>query len=212
MMKLVHASSIRAQWYLSRALSRRSAHRAVPVALACAGLLVVGCGGGERQDKDEPTGNYKVEIVQAKFPGGQSLAKRSALVIAVKNVDSKTIPNAAVTVNSFDQRKNDPSLADPRRPLFVVNKGPRGGDTAYVGTWALGPLKPGQVKVFRWDVTAVKAGPYNLRYKVAAGLDGKAQAVLAGGGKPSGEFRGEVSNKAPKASVAEDGSVVTSDG
>jgi hypothetical protein len=181
--------------------------------LACASLFASGCGGGgERQDKDEPSGDYKVEIVQAKFPDGQSLAKRSELVIAVKNVDTKTIPNASVTVNSFDQRKNDPNLADPSRPLFVVNRGPRGGDTAYVGTWALGPLKPGQVKIFRWDVTAVKAGAYNVRYAVAAGLDGKAKAVLAGGGKPTGEFRGEVSNKAPKARVADDGSVVTSEG
>jgi hypothetical protein len=210
-MKLVHASGNPVQWYLSRGLTRKSAHRAVPVALAFAGLFAAGCGGGgERQDKSEPSGSYKVEIVQAKFPDGQSLAKRSQLVIAVKNVDTKTIPNAAVTVNSFDQRSNDPNLADPRRPLFVLNRGPRGGDTAYVGTWALGPLRPGQVRTFRWDVTAVKAGPYNLRYRVAAGLNGRAKAVLASGGKPSGAFTGTVSDKAPKARVADDGSVVTS--
>jgi hypothetical protein len=209
-MKLVHASAYRSRWYLSAALSRRNPSRAASIALACAGLIVSGCGGGgERQDKNEPSGDFKVEIVQAKFPDSQSLAKRSEMVIAVKNVDSKTIPNAAVTVNSFDQRSNDPNLADPSRPLFVLNKGPRGGDTAYVGTWALGPLKPGQVKTFTWDVTAVKAGPYKLRYKVAAGLAGKARAVLASGEKPSGEFTGEISNKAPKARVDDNGNVVT---
>jgi hypothetical protein len=181
-------------------------------AIAC-GLLVAGCGGGgTRQDADEPSGTFKVQVVEAKFPDKQSLAKRSKMLITVKNVDTRTIPNVAVTVKSFDQTKNDPTLADPRRPQFVVNTGPAGGDTAYVGTSALGPLKPGETKTFKWDVTAVTAGKYSLKYAVAAGLDGKARAVLAGGGRPSGEFTGVVSNKAPDAKVADDGkTVVTSD-
>jgi hypothetical protein len=106
-------------------------------AIAC-GLVVAGCGGGgTRQDADEPSGTFKVQVVDAKFPGKQSLAKRSRMEITVKNVDTRTIPNVAVTVKSFDQTKNDPTLADPRRPQFVVNTGPAGGDTAYVGTSAL---------------------------------------------------------------------------
>jgi hypothetical protein len=174
---------------------------------------VAGCGGGgPRQDAGEPSGSYKIEVVQAKFPDKQSLAARSQMVIAVKNVDTKTIPNIAVTVKSFDQRATDPNLADPRRPLFVLNTGPRGGDTAYVGTSALGALKPGQTKIFKWDVTAVKAGPYTLRYAVSAGLNGKAKAVLAGGGVPRGAFTGSISNKAPQARVADDGTTVVKSG
>jgi hypothetical protein len=185
--------------------------RLIPAALACA-VFVTGCGGGERQDADEPDGTYKIQVVEAKFPNRQALAKRSTMSITVKNVDSKTIPNVAVTVKSFDQTKNDPSLADPRRPQFIVNRGPAGGDTAYVGTSALGPLKPGETKTFKWDVTAVVAGKYALKYAVAAGLDGKAKAVLAGGGAPKGEFTGLISNKAPDTKVADDGkTVVTSD-
>jgi hypothetical protein len=189
---------------------RRSA--AVIAALGC-GLVVAGCGGGgPRQDANEPSGTYKVQVVEAKFPDKQSLAKRSTMTITIKNVDTRTIPNVAVTVKSFDQTKNDPTLADPRRPQFIVNTGPSGGDTAYVGTSALGPLKPGQTKTFKWDVTAVVAGKYSLKYAIAAGLNGKARAVLAGGGRPSGEFTGTVSNKAPDSKVADDGkTVVTSD-
>jgi hypothetical protein len=206
-MKLVQ--SLPGQRYHSAALTSR---RLISAVLACA-VVVAGCGGGgERQDADETAGNYKVQVVEAKFPDHQSLAKRSTMTITVKNVDSKTIPNVAVTVKSFDQTKNDPTLADPRRPQFVVNRGPAGGDTAYVGTSALGPLKPGETKTFKWDVTAVVAGKYNLKYAVAAGLDGKAKAVLAGGGPPRGEFSGTVSGKAPQAKVADDGkTVVTSD-
>jgi len=170
---------------------------------------VSGCGsGGPRQDADEPSGDYRVQVTEAKFPSSQSLAKRSVMKITVKNVDTKTIPNVAVTVKSFDQRKNDPTLADPTRPQFIVNTGPSGGDTAYVGTSALGPLKPGESKTFRWDVTAVEAGPYDVKYAVAAGLDGKAKAVLAGGGIPKGAFRGRISSKAPQAHVADDGTTV----
>ncbi len=200
------------RWYFSAALLRRALLLAV--AIPATVLVAVGCGGGgPRQDANEPSGNFKVQVVEAKFANKQSLAKRSTMIITVKNVDTKTIPNVAVTVKSFDQTRNDPSLADPRRPQFVVNTGPSGGDTAYVGTSALGPLKPGDTKTFKWDVTAVVAGKYTLKYAVAAGLNGKARAVLAGGGKPSGEFTGSISAKAPQAKVADDGhTVVTSGG
>src|SRR3954451_23759826 len=206
-MKLVQPC--RQHLYDSAALSSRAL---VIPALATA-LLVAGCGSsGPRQDANEPSGDFKVQVVEAKFPSKQSLAKRSKMIITIKNVDNKTIPNVAVTVKSVDQRKSDPNLADPRRPQFILNAGPRGGDTAYVGTSALGPLKPGQTKTFQWDVTAAVAGKYSLKYAVAAGLNGKAKAVLAGGGIPTGEFTGTVSSKAPQATVADDGKTVVTSG
>ena len=184
--------------------------------------VVAGCGGGERQDANEPEGTYKVEVTRADFPGSQKLAKSSKLEIVVKNVDSKTIPNIAVTVHGFDQRVNESDLADPRRPVFVVNgspqeigglpesraDAPRGGDTAYVDTWALGELKPGQVRTFEWSVTAVEAGPYHLSYEVSAGLDGKAKAVTTAGQRVAGVFTGTITNKPPNARVADDGHTI----
>jgi hypothetical protein len=205
MEELVHSASTFSNFPPALIGGTRS-RAVVSCALAAA---VAGCGGGgKRQDAGEPSGQFSVAVVQAKFPAKQTLAKRSQMVIAVKNVDTKTIPNVAVTVKSFDQRRDDPNLADPSRPIFVVNRGPSGGDTAYVGTSALGPLKPGETKVFRWDVTAVRAGKYNLTYSVAAGLNGKAKAVLSGGGRPSGAFAGEISDKAPSAHVADDGKTI----
>ena len=109
------------------------------------------------------------------------------------------------------------------RPQFVVNgkfkkfgniedaqaKTPNGIENpAYVDTWSLGPLAPGESKRFRWDVTAVKAGPYQLRYTVAAGLDGKARAVDADGEAPQGIFSGTVSDKAPQTKIAADGKTI----
>jgi hypothetical protein len=188
-------------------------NRRVGIAALACGLLVAGCGGGgQRQDANEQSGKFKVQVVAAKFPSQQALAKHSVMAITVKNVDQKTIPNIAVTVKSFDIRKNDPTLADPRRPQFIVNTGPRGGDTSYVGTSALGPLKPGEAKTFKWDVTAVVAGKYSLKWLVAAGLNGKAKAVLESGGQPGGEFTGVVGQKVPQTKVADDGHTIVTTG
>ena len=163
-------------------------------------LLVSACG-GKRQDANEPSGNFKVEVVKASFPDNQKLAKRSVMEIQVKNVDSKTIPDISVTVNSFDRRENDPQLADTSRPTFIVNTGPGGGETANQSTSALGPLRPGQTKTFKWSVTAVHAGPYKVSYEISAGLYGKARAVDSAGAAPHGTFSGTISNAPPDSRV-----------
>jgi hypothetical protein len=202
---------VRPQWYIQPRVEARGVHGgrlAAAIAAPLALLAFAGCGGGERQDANEPSGDFKVQVVKADFPAKQALAQRSDMVISVRNVDSKTIPNVAVTVKSFEYAVNDPTLADPERPIFVVNKPPRGGDTAYVDTYALGELKPGRTASFHWSVTAVRPGPFKITFRVAAGLNGKARAVLSQGGAPGGTFTGNVSQKAPNTKVADDGKTV----
>lgn len=194
--------------------------RRVKLATALLGAVALGsCGGGERQDANEPVGRFPVSVVRAEFPTAQKLAKRSQMEIVVRNTGRRAVPNVAVTVRGFDERLQGRGLADPERPVFVINgepkeigsfpeskdAAPEGGETAYVDTWALGRLRPGQRKSFRWSVTAVEAGAFRLSYEVAAGLDGKARAVAAGGGIPRGQFRGTVSDEAPESRVADDG-------
>jgi hypothetical protein len=181
-------------------------------AVIAAAFLIAGCGGGESQDADEPEGDFRVEVVNASFPEEQKLAKRSTMEITLKNVDQRTIPNVAVTVKSFDRKKEDEDLADPSRPVFVVNRGPQGGETAFVDTYALGPLRAGEEKTFSWNVTAVQAGPYKLDWSVAAGLHGKAKAVDADGrGAPRGTFSGRIDDEPPDTRVADDGRTVVPD-
>ncbi len=207
------------RWYVPPALRGRIAFFLSAAALAA----LAGCGGGESQDANEPEGDYKVEVVKASFPSEQKLAKRSQLVIVVRNADSKKIPDISVTMNGLDYRKDDPELADQKRPQFVINGRfkkfgniedaqaltPNGVENpAYVNTWSLGPLEPGESKRFRWDVTAVKAGPYSLDYTVSAGLDGKAKAVDANGEAPQGTFTGDVSDAAPQTKIAADGHTI----
>jgi hypothetical protein len=216
-------------WYVRPALEGRRAQgpraprRTVAAALVClAPVGLAACGGGTRQDADEPKGKFQVEVSRASFPVTQKLAKRSNLVVAVRNSGDKTIPDLAVTVDGFSTRANDPELADPNRPIFVINGVPRQiggfpesqeaaplGVTAYVNTWTLGRLRAGKERVFRWSVTAVKAGHFKIRYTVAAGLNGKAKAIDATTGKaPTGSFTGTVSDKAPTTRVADDGHTI----
>ena len=187
-------------------------------------MTLAACGSEARQDENEPKGDFKVAVTRASFPEQQKLAKRSNLVITVRNTGDKTIPDLAVTVTGFDRRVANPDLADPNRPIFVVNgkpetiggfpeakeAAPGGGETAFVNTWALGKVKAGDQKTFKWTVTAVKAGPFHIRYVVAAGLQGKAKAVDSAGGRPVGSFSGTVSNTPPQSRVADDGHTVIS--
>jgi hypothetical protein len=190
---------------------------AVGAALCGAALVLAGCGGGERQDADEPKGSFKVDVVEASFPADQQVAQRSTMRVRVKNADTKDIPNVALTVETqsrrpggapgaFSQSVDDPRLADNERPVWIVDSGPEGGDTAYTNTWALGRLRPGQTRTFEWKVTAVEPGNYTIDYEVAPGLDGRAK--LASGSKRGGSFRVRVSDEPVDSRVTDDGEVV----
>lgn len=171
------------------------------ISISAVALGVVGCGGEARQDANEPSGTFTVDVAKASFPRKQQLATPEKMVIAVKNTGQQTVPDVAVTVDSFDERSDEPGLADPSRPVWVVDAGPVGGTTAYTNTWALNALKPGETRTFTWNVTPVVAGRYKLRYTVAAGLNGKAKAARAGGGAVTGSFPVQVSKTPEQARV-----------
>jgi hypothetical protein len=203
--------------------ARRKRFRGGIALAGVAGLVALGgCGGGTRQDENEPEGNFPVEVVSATFPEKQKLAQTSELVITVRNSGQDTIPNIAATVQGLNYRSTQPDLSDPERPRFALegiqrqiggfpeakDASPAGCDTAYVNTWACGPLRPGAETTLVWRVTPVKAGPYDVSWRLAAGLNGKAKAVAAGGGAPTGSFSGNVSRAAPKVRIANDGKTV----
>lgn len=193
--------------------------------LGLCGLLAAGaagCGGGERQDANEADASYEVAVVDATFPERQRLAEKSDLAITVRNDADETIPNIAVTLKGLDRRSDNPNLQDPSRPVFVIAgdpaeiggyeevklAAPDGGQTALVDTWALGKLEPGARRTFRWRLTAVHPGPFELTYAVAAGLGGKAKAVGPGDAQPKGSFKGTISSAAPISRIGADGRTV----
>jgi hypothetical protein len=173
----------------------------VGTAGALVALLASGCGGGQRQDAKEPSGTFNVDVVRDSFPLTQHIAQQSRLQIQVRNSGNRTIPNVAVTVKGLSVRDPQPGLADPNRAVWIIDAGPRGGDTAYTGTWALGALRPGTSRTFEWKVTPTKPGVYDVRYEIAAGLNGKAKARAPSGGRPGGSFTVRVSGKPADARV-----------
>jgi hypothetical protein len=209
-------------------------------ALAVCGsaLSLAACGGGgERQDADEPEGEFPVTVTDAHFPTRQRLAETTELRLGVENTGTEQIPNLAVTIylddgggavssgaggqGSFSIRTDQPGLANPNRPVWILeNKYPRlaGEDTplgsspaatAQTNTFDFGPMAPGETKDMIWQLTAVRGGTYTVNYEVAAGLQGNAVAVTADGSRPEGKFVVTISTKPPSASIDDQGNVIT---
>jgi hypothetical protein len=181
-----------------------------------AAFALVGCG-GERQDEDEPEGEFTLSVVKASFPERQSTAQRARLRISVRNTDDRELPNLAVTIkttapggeevaSAFAQAADDPRLADNDRPIWIVDEGPAGGTSSYTDTWATGRVVPGQTVDLEWRLTAVRPGAYTVDYSVAPGLDGR--SVAARGQRTSGSFDVEISDEPVPARVGEDGEVI----
>ena len=172
--------------------------------IAAAALLaasISGCGGGEAQDANEPSGTYEVEISKVSFPRRQGLGETSQLKITVQNVGQNEIPDITMTVNGLNYRTTEPGVADPVRPVWVINAGPINGTTAYVNTWALGPLAAGDERSFIWSLSATQPGTRTLEYRAGAGLNGKARAVNAAGGIPAGTLTVNVTRRPQDSSV-----------
>jgi hypothetical protein len=184
-------------WYVSLPLERRVTFRAGVLAgtLVALSLAVGACGGGDPQDENEAEGTYKVDVISATFPGRQRLAEETTLRITVQNKDTQTIPNLGVTVDGFYQRREDADLADPSRPIWIVNEPPYNSASALTNTWTTGPLRAGAKRTLEWKVSALRAGTYNPRYRVNAGLDGKAKAESFDGGPATGSFTVRISRE-----------------
>jgi hypothetical protein len=128
---------------------------------------------------------------------------------------------------AFGENLQMPGLAHPSRPVWVLDNPPGaciygcsansaggagsagGAATAYSNTWALGPLGPGQTAKFDWGVTAVAPGRHVVAWEVAAGLNGKARAVLSDGSLPHGKFTVVVHTAPAQTYVNNNGQIVT---
>ena len=113
----------------------------------------------------------------------------------------KATPNVAVTVETDPAHAGDAHgrvraarrRRPPRRPRAARVDRRRAArpaatppPTQHVG--ARPRSAPARRKTFVWKVTAVQAGDYTIRYRVAPGLTGKAK--LASGGAPDGHVQG----------------------
>ncbi len=203
---------------------------------------VSACGGGERQDVTEPSGNFPVQVAKAKFPKRQKLVETSNVELKIKNVGEGTIPDLAVTIyttstpaatgepkpaGSFKVRLDQPNLADPNQPVWILEEGyPKlitpgvtlkeiakapsaGAAAAETDSFQFGAVRSGESRDIVWRVTPVRAGTYTVHYEVAAGLQGKAKAVTVDGGPVKGEFPVTITSKSPETCVKGTAEVTT---
>jgi hypothetical protein len=197
--------------------------------VTCLGLTACG-GDSESQEESEPTGEFPTEVVESKFQPRQRLAQTTNLELGVENTGQEIIPNVAVTIftddgadGSFSIRIDNPTLANPNRPVWILeNKYPRivgdpapegssPGTVAQTNTFGFGELQPGDRLDMVWKLTPVKAGTYTVNYEVSAGLFGNAKAVTSDGTQPKGKFVVTITDKPPKARVTGSGRVETSE-
>ncbi len=174
-----------------------------------------------------------MEVTSAKFAARQRLAETSDLVLEVENTGDETLPDLAITIYTGDEKADGPfnirseqeGLADPNRPVWILEDGyPKvlaegvepadlddeptaGAETAATDTYAFGPVAPGQSVAAVWRVTPVQGGTFTVHYEVAGGIDGKAKAVTADGSPVEGEFVATISTKPPNTRVTDSGKV-----
>lgn len=217
---------------------RRGAGRTFTiVAGVTATIALAACGSGPRQDAKAPSGIYHVQVTAAKWTSFQRLAQHTNLVIAVRNMGTKPIPNLSISicnttchypspigqgtsVAAFAQYLKMPGLASHSRPVWIVDQPPgpcgyscqNGGEGSYVSsnanTWQSGQLKPGGTAVFRWKLTAVAPGHFVVAYQVAGDLYGKAKTVLPSGVQPHGTFSVKIARAPAQSFVNSSGKVV----
>jgi hypothetical protein len=124
--------------FMDRRNGRNRTRMALTAPAAVALLALAGCGGGARQDANEPSANFPVDVVHATWPLQQHLAQSTVLRITVRNAGQRTIPDIAVTIGSPDHPPgvsdtaaqpfayllNDPTEAVQSRPVWIVNSNP----------------------------------------------------------------------------------------
>jgi hypothetical protein len=197
-------------------------------AAVAAAALLAACGGGSSSDSNEPAGTYSLRVTKASFPTEQRLGQTSLLRIGIRNTGKRTVPALSVTIavggkeggNSslpFGIRDPQPGLAQPDRPVWVLaatyprlagSAEPGGASTSNPKTFGFGPLKPGETTDAVWKLSAVKAGRFDLLYRVNAGLSEQVKAVTKGGVAPGGSFATEITAELPETEVTDSGEVV----
>jgi hypothetical protein len=145
---------------------------------------------------------------------GESGGTSTTTASGTTGASSEDLPQSQ---GSFSVRSDQPGLAIPFRPVWILEEGyPKlegqtasaGAEAAQTDTFSFGSLASNQTRTMVWNVTPVQAGTFTVHYRVAAGLQGKAKAVTADGSVPEGEFVVRISSAPPQTRVNDSGQVV----
>ncbi|MDO9408717.1 hypothetical protein [Patulibacter sp.] len=184
---------------LRRRPSRPALRTLAGLALIASTTGLTACGGERAEVRDASDGRPFAVSARASFAKDQRLANVEELRITVKNDDSRALPDVGIVLQGLNRSipvadNGAGRVADPRRPVWVVDSPPSGGTTAYVGTWALGRLAPGASKTFRWQLTPTVAGKHAIRWRAVAGLDEDGPVKADAGSRTSGRLAVDVAD------------------
>lgn len=171
----------------------RKPARALVVALLVAiAIPLAGCGGGEPQDANAPSGSWSVVVEEWKFPKRQFLGTPTDFVLKVRNTDTTAIPQLIVTVEGLRMRVKQVGAASEIRPIWLTSEVDYAQTTPYnsalASSFNLGPLEAGAVKTYRLDLTPLRRGTHEVGYKLAGDLFGKAE-IVNGDDEPAADTR-----------------------
>lgn len=173
---------------------------AIAATLATVGLAA--CGDDQQAKKSE---TVKVELVDARFAPLQKLAKQETMRITVRNPTDKPIEQITATVSpgdpamsgsGFNTRSADPNVADPDRPIWVVEEAPKNGVTADPAVTRLGPIPAGESASFTWKLMPVRPGTWKVRWTIGGDLDNQVRVSDQQGNPITGTFPVRISASA----------------
>jgi hypothetical protein len=166
----------------------------------------------------ENSGNQTIpNLAITIFTNSNASTSESTTTGTTSSGTTTTSTDLPTAQGSFSVRSEQQGLAIPFRPVWILEAGyPKlagqtasaGAEAAQTDTYAFGELRPHETRSMVWSVTPVQPGTYTVRYRVAAGLEGKAKAVTADGSVPEGEFVVRISNAPPQTRVNDSGKVV----
>ncbi|MFT4048726.1 MAG: hypothetical protein QM648_02705 [Solirubrobacterales bacterium] len=167
-----------------------------PAALALAvvfALFLSGCGGGERQDANAPSGSWKVTVLDWKFAVHQSLGTPQPFTIQVRNDDTRTIPNLIITIEGLKTLVYQPGAASAVRPIWLTQDVDYANSTPYNSTlgqsFNMGPVEPGDTVTYNVMLTPLRRGEHEVSYQLHPDLFGDGTVVNASDGMNASETR-----------------------
>lgn len=136
---------------------------------------LAGCGASEDTVGGDGDAPFAIAATATLEPV-QRLGSSYSMRLTIVNKDHRSLPTVGVTVTGFSRAiaagdDGAGRVADPRRPIWVVDAPPRGASTAYRDTWSSGPLRAGERKTFVWSISPVRPGRHAIRWRIGAGLD-----------------------------------------
>jgi hypothetical protein len=109
---------------------RKPVYALVATLVVALALPLAGCGSGERQDANAPSGTWTVLVEEWKFPKRQYLGTPTDFVLKVRNTDTRDIPQLILTIDGLRAEVKQVGAASETRNSRAVSISDRSSPAA----------------------------------------------------------------------------------